>query len=891
MTRKATENEGNSRFSHFSPLQTKVFAVALALVLCGAGAVFAVSSIGNPVFSFAGETTTSQEEKEIELTVSESTDDETAFVYSDDDALNDKNGTIDSDEIINIKIDPASVDGISTTQTSEDLENEFIEGLIDDSINKSTTKSGIRSSSSSSFLIADTDNYYSALRNTASYSLLSSTQETQEASSDETVNISVAASNATSSGVDYGLTSLSGASLSIYNELTDSIENIAANGGDTSKIATNWTYTFTSTSTTSDDLYKEARDYLYANVEVEKLCFTLIYENPSALYWYDKTAGISIPSFTYSRDGNTITITKVNFSFEVSQDYYGSNFYVNADKASAATAAIKNAESIVSASERMGIEERIKYYFTTVCDLITYNAEVADDDDWPYGDPWQIVYVFDNDDSTQVVCEGYSKAIQYLCDLTWPSGSPVTCYSVSGKLYVDGSTNGAHMWNVIDVYGERFLLDATNYDSNASYLNGISTGWYLGRSLNGETYDSSTGVEIEIYNGKSGFYKYDDTTLAIYPTDGILNLSAEGTEFPTGPEELSISNCSLSSTSLSYTGSALEPAVTVKNSNGDTLTNGTDYMVSYSNNVNAGTATVTITGNGTDYTGTITTQFTITPAPITPTVTLSGSFFAYTGEAVEPGVIVSNGSTVLSDSEYSISYFNNVNMGIAAVTVTDNSNNYDFSDVTVSFNIVSSVVPTIEFSSGVDTYTYTGSAIEPSINVYIDGTLIPSSEYNVIYSNNIEIGTGKITISDNSSDYEFCDVVATFTIEATSSQTTNTENANANTADNTNANTNTNSNSNTESTGSNSNSENITSNNNSTATSTTNSNSNAAASTATSTATDNANNTDAQNTDTASTTISQTGDIAVAAGVIVAVVAAVIIIIVIVIKRKRDSNK
>ena len=58
-----------------------------------------------------------------------------------------------------------------------------------------------------------------------------------------------------------------------------------------------------------------------------------------------------------------------------------------------------------------------------------------------------------------------------------------------------------------------------------------------------------------------------------------------------------------------YTGSAIEPTVTVKD--GDvTLTLGTDYTVSYSNNVETGTATVTVTGTG-GYSGEATATFTI----------------------------------------------------------------------------------------------------------------------------------------------------------------------------------------------------------------------------------------------------------------------------------------
>ena len=58
-----------------------------------------------------------------------------------------------------------------------------------------------------------------------------------------------------------------------------------------------------------------------------------------------------------------------------------------------------------------------------------------------------------------------------------------------------------------------------------------------------------------------------------------------------------------------YTGSDIEPTVTVKD--GETpLTLGADYTVAYSNNVETGTATVTVTGMG-DYSGMATATFTI----------------------------------------------------------------------------------------------------------------------------------------------------------------------------------------------------------------------------------------------------------------------------------------
>ena len=65
----------------------------------------------------------------------------------------------------------------------------------------------------------------------------------------------------------------------------------------------------------------------------------------------------------------------------------------------------------------------------------------------------------------------------------------------------------------------------------------------------------------------------------------------------------SISSCSISlpSKTYNYTGKNIRPEPTVICS-GKRLTKGTDYTVSYYNNINAGTATITITGKG-NYTG------------------------------------------------------------------------------------------------------------------------------------------------------------------------------------------------------------------------------------------------------------------------------------------------
>lgn len=63
-----------------------------------------------------------------------------------------------------------------------------------------------------------------------------------------------------------------------------------------------------------------------------------------------------------------------------------------------------------------------------------------------------------------------------------------------------------------------------------------------------------------------------------------------------------------------YTGTAVTPAVTVKDG-GRTLTKDTDYTLNYTNNINTGTATVTIQGKG-NYKGNVSRNFTIQYRPL-----------------------------------------------------------------------------------------------------------------------------------------------------------------------------------------------------------------------------------------------------------------------------------
>ena len=88
-----------------------------------------------------------------------------------------------------------------------------------------------------------------------------------------------------------------------------------------------------------------------------------------------------------------------------------------------------------------------------------------------------------------------------------------------------------------------------------------------------------------------------------------------GTVFPCS-EQPGVGNISLEEDSFPYTGKAIEPKVIVANAS--EALSADCYTVTYSNNVNPGTATATVTLKGDYYEGSKTLNFTITPAPTEP---------------------------------------------------------------------------------------------------------------------------------------------------------------------------------------------------------------------------------------------------------------------------------
>ncbi|GAB6393861.1 MAG: hypothetical protein MdMp024_0173 [Bacteroidales bacterium] len=191
-----------------------------------------------------------------------------------------------------------------------------------------------------------------------------------------------------------------------------------------------------------------------------------------------------------------------------------------------------------------------------------------------------------------------------------------------------------------------------------------------------------------------------------------------------------------------YTGFSIEPAVTVRDGN-NILIAGIHYSVAWLNNINAGTATVTVTGTG-NYSGAAYKTFTISPKPVANSWLENIPAQTYTGDSIKPAITVRDGNSVLTAGvHYSVAYMNNVNAGTATVTITG-LGNYT-GTATGTFNIVRNAV-TIEASwvQVIPDQYYTGYSVKPTVVV---AGLTLNVDYTVSYYNNIEAGTAVVVIT------------------------------------------------------------------------------------------------------------------------------------------------
>ena len=215
--------------------------------------------------------------------------------------------------------------------------------------------------------------------------------------------------------------------------------------------------------------------------------------------------------------------------------------------------------------------------------------------------------------------------------------------------------------------------------------------------------------------------------------------------------------------SVSFTGSNITPSVTVKVA-GRTLTNGTDYTVSYSNNKNVGTASVYVYGKG-NYSGSLSAKFDIVPAK-QQIQKLETKYKGFYIDWAQKG----------SATGYDVAYSVNANMSGAVskhltankpdtLTVSGLAGDKTYYVRVRSYTNVNgkvyygawSDVKSIKTAnnditkasvSGISTKAFTGKAITQNVTVKVGNTVLKNgTDYTVSYSNNKKVGKATVKIT------------------------------------------------------------------------------------------------------------------------------------------------
>ena len=196
-----------------------------------------------------------------------------------------------------------------------------------------------------------------------------------------------------------------------------------------------------------------------------------------------------------------------------------------------------------------------------------------------------------------------------------------------------------------------------------------------------------------------------------------------------------------------YTGEEITPKVTIKDGDVELIEN-QDFTVSYSDNLDIGEAKVTIIGIG-NYEGKVIKTFNITNSEqkdISNLDTTKLNDETYTGIKITPDVEITDGDyKLIKDTDYELSYENNINVGTAKIIIRG-IGNYTGSK-TLEFNIIQKDINLTTVQDIVN-QVYTGEEITPNVMIS-DGSakLVENKDYNISYENNIELGEASITIT------------------------------------------------------------------------------------------------------------------------------------------------
>ena len=527
---------------------------------------------------------------------------------------------------------------------------------------------------------------------------------------DKQLNLDVGQEEATAQGMGDALT---GNNLIVYNILKSKVEQVAAGEitstefsitlADLGLSGKQWTASelgvdaIVVNNEIADEATEAAKNLI--NINVPDIISRLLVDCPYDLYWFDKTKGYSWKFFTpaarYSNgEWFYYLVDDYSITMIVATEYANGTYTTNPEVISSVGTAVSTIQNVVQTHAAENDYNKLVSYRQDVCSRVSYNDAAASDSTTPYGNPWQLIWVFDGDDSTKVVCEGYSKAFKYLCDLSTFRSKDIECYLVTGTMD-GGSGAGNHMWNIVTMNdGKNYLVDVTNCDQGSVGADD----WLF---LRGVTFTSTNNFKAvipertegnTIYSGATITYGYDSKTAGLYDRS-LLTLSSSKYE---PSESVSVTGVTLDQTTLTLEkGEDAQLTATVTPADADnknvTWTSSNTAVAAVDNTgkvtaVGKGTAVITVTTEDGNFTATcaVTVEEHIAVTGVTidqTTLTLEKGADAQLTATVEPAD-ADNKNVTWTSSDTAVATVDNtgkvtaVGKGTAVITVTTEDGNF-----------------------------------------------------------------------------------------------------------------------------------------------------------------------------------------------------------------------
>ena len=178
--------------------------------------------------------------------------------------------------------------------------------------------------------------------------------------------------------------------------------------------------------------------------------------HPELLSWSNLAAA---PTYDYTYVGSRYTLRRITIYWVVSPAYmYGNNSYaINGSSLTAIRQALANADSVLNYYAHLPDAQKIKAYADWISENVVYDHAAYNDRSSYLRDyrPYDMISVFDNDPDTNVVCQGYTRAFQYLMDHSVFSDKTIRSKIVSSS---------DHTWNLVTIKKKNYFVDVTWYD-------------------------------------------------------------------------------------------------------------------------------------------------------------------------------------------------------------------------------------------------------------------------------------------------------------------------------------------------------------------------------------------------------------------------------------------